>query len=103
MAGPAAMRRSRPPALPRGSRLTQATGVVACPQGDGVMLLDMGAGRRLTLDEFGGRVWRALADGPSLAALLARLRDDDVPADRLAEDVTRLLARWGARDLIIWY
>jgi hypothetical protein len=102
MAGLATMRRRPPRPLPRGSRLAQATGVVTCPRHDGATLLDMGAGRRLTLDEFGGRVWRALADGPSLAALLTRLRDDDVPADRLAEDVTRLLARWSARDLIIW-
>jgi hypothetical protein len=101
MAGLAAMRRDVR-ALPRGSRLTQAPGVVTCPQSDDVLLLDMGAGRRVTLDGFGGRVWRALADGPSLAALLARLRDDDMPAARLAEDVTRLLARWSARDLILW-
>ena len=62
----------------------------------------MGAGRRITLDAFGRRVWLALTDGPSLAELLVRLRDDDTPTERLAEDVTRLLARWSAGALIIW-
>jgi hypothetical protein len=79
-----------------------APDVVACPDGDGLVLLDMGAGRRITLDGFGRRVWLGLVDHPSLGALVARLRDEDTPAERLAEDVTRLLARWGARDLIIW-
>jgi hypothetical protein len=88
--------------LPRGSRIMPAPGAVTCSRGDGLVLLDMREGRRIELDGFGRRVWQALADGPSLATLLARVRDDDAPAERLAEDVARLLARWSAGDLIIW-
>jgi hypothetical protein len=88
--------------LPRGSRILPAPGAVTCSQDDGLVLLDMTEGRRMTLDGFGRRVWQALADGPSLGALLVRVRDDDAPAERLAEDVARLLARWSAGDLIIW-
>jgi hypothetical protein len=89
-------------ALPRGSRIMPAPGAVACAQGDGLVLLDVRGGRRIALDGFGRRVWQGLADGPSLAGLLARVRDDDAPVERLAEDVARLLARWSAGDLIIW-
>lgn len=88
--------------LPRGSRIMPAPGAVPCVRDDGLVLLHMPEGRRVTLDAFGRRIWQALATGPSLAALVALVRDDDTPAERLAEDVTGLLARWSARDLIIW-
>lgn len=90
-------------ALPRGSRIVPAPRAVACPQGEALVLLDVAGGRRVTLDEFGRRVWQALADGPSLTTLLARVRDDDASVERLAEDVTRLLARWSAGALIVWH
>ena len=88
--------------LPRGSRIDQSSAVVTCPRDDELSLIDMGAGRRITLDPFGQRVWAALTERPTLALLLARLRDDDTTAERLAEDVTRLLARWRAWGVIIW-
>ena len=88
--------------LPRGSRIDQSGGVVACPRDGGLLLIDVGAGRRIALDPFGQRVWTALTDRPTLALLLARLRDDDTPVERLAEDVTRLLARWRAWGVITW-
>jgi hypothetical protein len=43
-----------------------------------------------------------LADQPTLAALVARVSDDGTSAERLAEDVTRLLARWRAMGAITW-
>lgn len=76
--------------------------VVSCQRDDGTLLLDMAAGTRITLDQFGGRVWSTLADHPTLASLLARLCTDGVPMQRLAEDVTRLLARWRAGGVIEW-
>jgi hypothetical protein len=79
-----------------------APGVVACSQGDGLVLLNVTEGHRITLDGFGRRVWQALVDGPTLGALYARVRDDGAPAELLVEDVARLLARWSAGDLITW-
>lgn len=88
--------------LARGGRIEQSSRVVACPRDDGLLLIDAGAGRRIALDPFGHRVWTALADRPTLALLLTRLRDDDTPAERLAEDVAQLLARWRAWRVIMW-
>jgi hypothetical protein len=87
---------------PRGSRIAQSAGVVSCPRADGTVLVDLGAGRRITLDLFGSQVWMRLADQPTLAALVARVSDDGTSAERLAEDVTRLLARWRAMGAITW-
>ena len=53
--------------LPRGSRIDQSSGVVACAREDGLLLIDMGAGRRIALDPFGQRVWMALTERPTLA------------------------------------
>jgi hypothetical protein len=89
-------------AVPRGSRIMPAPGAVACWQGDGLVLLNVSEGQRIVLDGFGRRVWQALVDGPSLAALVVRVRDDGARAELLAEDVARLLARWSAGDLITW-
>jgi hypothetical protein len=86
----------------RGSRIVQSSGVVSCPRPDGTVLVDVGAGRRITLDLFGSHVWMQLADQPTLPALIALLRDDGSSAERLAEDVTRLLARWDASGVITW-
>jgi hypothetical protein len=62
----------------------------------------VGAGRRITLDRFGSHVWMQLADQPTLPALVARLRDAGASAERIAEDVTRLLAWWRAMGVIAW-
>jgi hypothetical protein len=69
---------------------------------DGHVIIDIAGGRRLTLDQLGHRVWAALGDRPTLAALIAGLREDGGSAERLAEDVTRLLARWRAIGVISW-
>ena len=87
---------------PRGSRIVRCAGVVACTRPDGTVLVDVGAGRRITLDPFGGHVWMQLADQPTLPALVARLRDAGASAERIAEDVTRLLAWWRAMGVIVW-
>ena len=88
--------------LPRGSVVAHSPAVVACPRGDGMLLLDMDGGARMVIDQFGRRVWSALAERPTLAVLLTQLRVDDASVQRLAEDVTRLLARWRARGVISW-
>jgi hypothetical protein len=66
------------------------------------MLVDMSSGRRTRLDHFGGRLWQALASQPALPALVASLHDEGTSAERLAEDVMRLLARWQAQGMIEW-
>jgi hypothetical protein len=86
----------------RGSRIVQTVAVIAVPRDDGTVLLDVGQGRRINLDGFGARVWSALGAQPSLPALITGLRDDGTPTQRLAEDVTRLLARWRASGIITW-
>ena len=67
-----------------------------------MLLLDMGQGRRITLDLFGSRLWSELRQEPTLGSLLTALRDDGGSSERLAEDVTRLLARWRAGGVITW-
>lgn len=85
-----------------GVRITQSPEVVFSPHGEGALLLDTASGRRITLDPFGRVVWESLVDAPTLPELLLRLRDESTPAERLAEDVSRLLARWRAQGLIRW-
>jgi hypothetical protein len=85
-----------------GSRIAQAGHVVSSVIADGAVLVDARAGRRTRLDGFGSRLWRALAARPTLPALVTSLRDDGTSAERLAEDVTRLLARWKAQGLVEW-
>jgi hypothetical protein len=85
-----------------GSRIVQSASVVYSEHDAGALLLDVTADRRVLLDAFGGRVWVALGDAPTLAELFACLQDDGTPAERLAEDVTRLLARWRDQGLIRW-
>ena len=85
-----------------GSRIVQSASVVYSEHDAGALLLDVAAGRRVLLDAFGRRVWVALGDALTLVELFACLRDDGTPAERLAEDVTRLLARWRAQGLIRW-
>lgn len=97
---PAAM---TPPTRPRGSRIAQSGGVLSCPRTDGTTLVEVDGGRPLPLDPFGSRVWMWLADQPTLPALIVHLRDDGASVERLAEDVTRLLARWRAMGVITWH
>jgi hypothetical protein len=86
----------------RGGRIMQCSAVVAAPRGTDALLLNVNGGRRMTLDVFGSRVWFALDVEPTLPALVTRLMDEGPPAQRVAEDVTRLLARWRADGLITW-
>jgi Coenzyme PQQ synthesis protein D (PqqD) len=87
---------------PRGSRIVRCADVVACTRPDGTVLVDVGAGRRITLDRFGSYVWMQLADQPTLPTLVARLRDAGTSTERVAEDVTRLLAWWRGVGVIAW-
>lgn len=75
-----------------------AVGVIA----DRLALVDVGGGRRITLDAFGSRVWTLLVDHPTLPILLERLRCDGGRPEQIAEDATRLLAHWRQRGLIAW-
>ena len=91
-----------PSTTPPGSRITPSAAVVDCPRPGGVLLLDVGQGRRITLDLFGSRLWSEVRQAPTLTSLLTVLRDDGASSERLAEDVTRLLARWRAGGVITW-
>ena len=90
------------PVAPRGGRIVPSARVVPMAQVGGIELLDLHAGHRVTLDAFGRKVWALLADQPALPLLVERLRDEATRADLLAEDVTRLLARWLELGLIGW-
>lgn len=85
-----------------GSRIAHAGHVVSSASADGALIVDMRTGRRTRLDHFGGRLWQALSSRPTLPALVASLRDDGTRAERLAEDVTRLVARWQVQGMIEW-
>jgi len=94
---------SVPSTAPPGSRIAASPAVVDCPRPGGALLLDVGQGRRITLDFFGSRLWSELQQEPTLATLLTVLRDDGASTERLAEDVARLLARWRAGGVITWH
>jgi hypothetical protein len=86
----------------RRARVARSSTVVWCAHADGLVRIDVRGGRRLTLDGFGRRVWTALGRQPTLAQLIVDLRADGGSVERLAEDVTRLLARWRADGVIRW-
>jgi len=85
-----------------GSRITQARHVASSGSLDGSVILDMSTGRRTRLEHLGSRLLRALSSQPTLPALVIALRDEGTSAERLAEDVTRLLARWQTQGMIDW-
>ena len=85
-----------------GRRIAQAGNVAASALADGAVLVDGRSGRRTRVDHFGRRLWEALSCQPNLPSLMDSLRDDATPAERLAEDVTRLLARWCRQGLLHW-
>ena len=85
-----------------GSRVAQAGHVAASALADGAVLVDGHTGRRTRVDHFGRRLWEALSCQPTLPSLMESLRDDATPVERLAEDVTRLLARWQRQALVHW-
>lgn len=87
---------------PRGSRIAPRTTVVAGVTAGRLALVDLGGGRRITLDAFGSRVWTLLTDHPTLPILLERLRRDGGRPEQIAEDTTRLLAHWRQRGLLAW-
>jgi hypothetical protein len=91
-----------PAVLPRGSRIAPSARVAPVERADGIVLVDVSGGQRITLDAFGSNVWRLLADQPTLPLLLERLRDEHTRADRVAEDVARLLMRWLELGVIAW-
>jgi hypothetical protein len=90
------------PAQPRGSRIVPSATVVPVTISDSVTLIELGAGRRITLQAFGSRVWALLGDHPTLPVLLERLRRDGGRPEQIAEDVTRLVAYWRQRGAIEW-
>ena len=87
---------------PRGSRAGHAKSVITCARPNGTVLVDVRAGRRVSLDVFGTRVWNQLMLEPTLGALIAGLHDDGTSAERLAEDVVQLLSAWRRMGMIEW-
>lgn len=90
------------PSNPRGVRLVPSSAVITVEHGGRVVLVDMRAGRRVTLDDFGRQVWALVAARPTLPALVERLRGDDAGTARLARDVARLLDSWLAEGMVAW-
>jgi hypothetical protein len=90
-------------ALPLGSRIVPSPRVTAAVARDGrTVLVSMGTGLTVTLDDFGGRAWALLADEPTLPLLVERLGGDGTRADLLAQDVARLLLRWHETGIVGW-
>lgn len=75
---------------------------MSSPRADGSVCIAVDGGRRLIVDPLGLRVWTALGNRPTLAELILGLREDGGSSERLAEDITRLLARWRAIGVISW-
>ena len=90
------------PPSARGNRVAHSVSIVPSSNAEGMLLVEVGEGRRITLDPFASRVWTEIGDRPTLAALIGRLFDEGSSAERLAEDVMRLLARWRDMGLITW-
>jgi hypothetical protein len=91
-----------PATPPHGSRIAQSHLVVPIVHAGRTILIDMNGGHRIALDAFGNRVWQSLADQPTLPVLIERLRDEGTRAERIAEDVVRLLAKWREESVIAW-
>lgn len=91
-----------PPTHVPGSRIAPAGHVASAANTTGTVLLDMRTGRRTELDHFGSRVWHILSSQPSMPSLVVSLRDEGMSAERLAEDVARLVARWQTHGMIEW-
>jgi hypothetical protein len=66
-----------------------------------IVLIDVAAGRRLTLDPFGSRIWSLLADQPALTTLAERLRGEGHD-EQLLSDLVPLLAAWCEKGLVTW-
>jgi hypothetical protein len=85
-----------------GSRIAQTRHVASSASVDGSVIVDMSTGRRTRIEHLGSRLLQALSSQPTLPALVIALRDEGTSAERLAEDVTRLLARWQTQGMIDW-
>lgn len=66
------------------------------------MLLDMGAGRRITIDDVGTLAWALLDEQPTFAGLVGALCDEGTRVDELARDVARLLTEWLKLGVVSW-
>ena len=86
-----------------GSRIVQARHVASSSTIEGAVLVDTRTAHRTRVDHFGSRLWKALSCQPTLPSLVASLRDEGTRAERLAEDVARLLARWQRQELVRWW
>src|SRR5260221_14516350 len=87
---------------PRGSRAGHAQSVITCARPNGTVLVDVRAGRRVSLGVFGTRVWNQLVLEPTVGALVSRLHADRSSAERLGELVVRLRSAWPRRGKIEW-
>jgi len=92
---------------PRGGRrIVRASNVATVVQADRVLVVDVfDAGRYVALNVVAGMVWSLIADGPTLAVVLERMRREYGDEDRggLTEDVAAALNDLEARGLITWY
>ncbi len=102
-------RRRAPRAAPDadfGGRLVRPLHVMSATRGGETVLLDPVRGRYHTLNDVGARVWELLADGTTLAVIVATIRAEyDVPrvggVDPVEQDVTTLLRHLRIAGLLI--
>jgi len=84
------------------SRVTIGAGVAFRDLGREAVLLDATSGSYFGLDEVGTRIWRLLAAGETLPAIVAALAGEyDVDEERLAADLQRLVDELAASGLVV--
>lgn len=88
------------PPLTATSRLARSPSVVEVVRDGTTVLVDMHAGRRITLDALGARVWTALASDPTVAEVTRQVRGDRSLAAWNDDDMAALLVQWRAMGLI---
>ena len=75
--------------------------VMARQVGEELVILELSRGMYFGLDPVGARIWQLLSEGRSFEEICnAMVAEYEVPADILAQDVTRLLATLSEKGLI---
>lgn len=82
--------------------LRQSGHVIAAPLGDEVAMMDPETGTYFVLDPVGSRIWNALVDPTSLAALLTAMGElHDVSGETLRSELVPFVEKLVARGLLV--
>lgn len=83
-------------------KITIAENSIVQEMGSGIVILNLNTERFYELDEVGKRFWELLSDNPAYSAALNTLQDEyDVSAERLQNDMNRLIEELKKAELII--